>query len=423
MGNFVDQVKITVKAGNGGNGSASFHREKFVLNGGPDGGDGGHGGDVQFYADVNMHTLLDFRFRSKYTAENGGDGGANRCTGKRGENLLIKVPVGTVIRDAETDRVMADMDTPGETRTLLKGGRGGWGNQHFATPTRQAPNFAKPGVKTEVHTLRLELKTIADVGLIGYPNVGKSSILSVVTSARPKVGNYHFTTLTPNLGIVRRFGQDIVLADIPGLIEGAADGAGLGHDFLRHVERTRLLLHVVDVSGSEGRDPVDDLDQINDELSRYGELGDRPQIIVCNKMDLPGAAENLKRIQALGEGMGCPVFAVSAATHEGFDALLDETARQLETLPPIRHFQEEEAPEEEKPDDAFEVVRDEDGVFEVLGPGMERILDSVNFDDTESMNWFHRTLKRIGVIDALRAEGAGEGSMVRIGEMEFDFVE
>ena len=423
MGNFVDQVRITAKAGNGGNGSASFHREKFVLNGGPDGGDGGHGGDVQFYADVNMHTLLDFRFRSKYTAENGGDGGANRCTGKRGENLLIKVPVGTVIREDESGRVLADMDQPGETRTLLKGGRGGWGNQHFATPTRQAPNFAKPGAKTQVYTLRLELKTIADVGLIGYPNVGKSSILSVVTSARPKVGNYHFTTLTPNLGIVRRYGQDIVLADIPGLIEGAVDGAGLGHDFLRHVERTRLLLHVVDVSGSEGRDPVDDLDQINDELSRYGDLGERPQIIVCNKMDLPGAEENLRRIQALGEGMGCPVFAVSAATHEGFDALLDETARQLETLPPILHFQEEEAPEEARNENEFEVIRDEDGVFEVLGPGMERLIDSVNFDDTESMNWFHRTLKRMGVIDALRAEGAGEGSTVRIGEMKFDFVE
>ena len=278
-------------------------------------------------------------------------------------------------------------------------------------------------MKTEVHVLWLELKTIADVGLIGYPNVGKSSILAAVTSARPKVGNYHFTTLTPNLGIVRRFGQDIVLADIPGLIEGAAEGAGLGHDFLRHVERTRLLLHVVDISGIEGRDPADDLDQINDELSRYGDLGEKPQIIVCNKMDLPGAEENLKRIQALGEGMGCRVFPVSAATRQGFDALLDETARQLETLPPILHFPEEEEPVEDKPDDSFEVLRDEDGVFEVAGPGMERLIDSVNFDDTESMNWFHRTLKRTGVIDALREAGAGEGSTVRIGGMEFDFVE
>jgi len=422
MSQFVDHVKITAKAGNGGNGSASFHREKFVLNGGPDGGDGGNGGDILFYADVNMHTLLDFRFRSKYTAENGGDGSGNRCTGKRGENLTIKVPVGTVIRDAETGRIMADLDQAGETRTLLRGGRGGWGNHHFATPTRQAPNFAKPGVKTEIRTLLLELKTIADVGLIGYPNVGKSSILSMVTSAKPKVGNYHFTTLTPNLGIVRRFGQDIVLADIPGLIEGAAEGAGLGHDFLRHVERTRLLLHVVDISGSEGRDPLDDLDQINTELDHYGDLAERPQIIVCNKMDLPGAEENLKRMRALGESMGCPVFAVSAATHSGFEPLLDEMAKTLETLPPPVHFQEEEEPEPAVPEEAFRIIFD-GAVYEVTGPGMERLIDSVNFDDTESLNWFHRTLRRMGVIDALREAGAGEGATVRIAEMEFDFVE
>ena len=422
MGNFVDHVKITAKAGNGGNGSASFHREKFVINGGPDGGDGGKGGDVLLFADVNMHTLLDFRFRSKYTAQNGEDGRANRCTGKQGEDLLIKVPVGTVVYDDETDRIMADMDTPGETRLLLKGGKGGWGNQHFATPTRQAPNFAKPGMKTEIRTLRLELKTIADVGLIGYPNVGKSSILSVVTSARPKVGNYHFTTLTPNLGIVRRFGKDIVLADIPGLIEGAAEGAGLGHDFLRHVERTRLLLHVLDVSGSEGRDPVEDLRQINTELENYGELGSRPQIIVCNKTDLTGAAENLERVREAADELGCKVFAVSAATHEGFDELLDETARQLDELPPILHYEGEEEPEPEEDLDAFEVSY-EDGVYIVTGKGMERLVDSVNFNDQESLSWFHRSLKRLGVIDKLREAGAEEGSAVQIGEMEFDFVE
>ena len=422
MSNFVDRVKITAKAGNGGNGSASFHREKFVINGGPDGGDGGKGGDILIYADVNMHTLLDFRFKSKYTAENGEDGKANRCTGRCGEDLLIKVPVGTVIYDDTTDRVMADMDQPGETRLLLKGGKGGWGNQHFATPTRQAPNFAKPGVKTEVRTLRLELKTIADVGLIGYPNVGKSSILSVVTSARPKVGNYHFTTLTPNLGIVRRFGKDIVLADIPGLIEGAAEGAGLGHDFLRHVERTRLLLHVVDISGSEGRDPIDDLDQINSELDRYGNLSEKPQIIVCNKTDLPGADENLKRIRILAEGMDVPVFAVSAATHQGFDELLDETARKLESLPPVLHYHEEEIPEEKEDLDAFE-VSEEQGVYIVSGPGMDRLIESVNFEDQESLNWFHRTLRRLGVIDALKEAGAKEGSTVQIADMEFDFIE
>ena len=426
MGNFVDHVKITVKAGNGGNGSASFHREKFVINGGPDGGDGGKGGDILLYADENMHTLLDFRFRSKYTAQNGEDGKANRCTGKQGEDLLIKVPVGTVIFDDETDRVMADMDTPGETRLLLRGGKGGWGNQHFATPTRQAPNFAKPGMKTEIRTLRLELKTIADVGLIGYPNVGKSSILSVVTSARPKIGNYHFTTLTPNLGIVRRFGKDIVLADIPGLIEGASEGAGLGYDFLRHVERTRLLLHVVDVSGSEGRDPVEDLKQINSELDHYSDLGCRPQIIVCNKTDLSGADENLERVREYAAGRGQTVYPVSAAMHAGFEELLDETARLLESLPPILHYQEEEEPEEEPEEESdlysFEVTFEE-GVYVVSGRGMERLIDSVNFSDHESLNWFHRSLRRLGVIDRLREAGATEGSAVRIGDMEFDFVE
>lgn len=424
MGNFVDHVKITCKAGNGGNGSMSFHREKFVLNGGPDGGDGGNGGNVCFYADLNMHTLLDFRFKSKYTAENGVDGAAGNCTGKRGEDLIIKVPVGTVIREAESGAVVADMDTAGETRTILHGGRGGWGNHHFATPTRQAPNFAKPGIKTEVHTFLLELKTIADVGLVGYPNVGKSTILSVVTSAKPKIGNYHFTTLTPNLGIVRRHGKDIVLADIPGLIEGAADGAGLGHDFLRHVERTRLLLHVLDIAGSEGRDPVEDFDQINHELANYGELAERPQIVVCNKSDLPDSEENVARLKAhLAElGLDYPVFVVSAATHQGFDALLDKTGDMLEALPPIVHFEEEVSYDDSVKPGTFEVVRD-GAVFEVVGSSMQRLIDSVNFDDEESMSWFHRTLRKWGVIDALRKAGAQEGDTVRIIDMEFDFVE
>lgn len=424
MGNFVDHVKITCKAGNGGNGSMSFHREKFVLNGGPDGGDGGNGGNVCFYADLNMHTLLDFRFKSKYTAENGVDGAAGNCTGKRGEDLIIKVPVGTVIREAESGAVVADMDTAGETRTILHGGRGGWGNRHFATPTRQAPNFAKPGIKTEVHTFLLELKTIADVGLVGYPNVGKSTILSVVTSAKPKIGNYHFTTLTPNLGIVRRHGKDIVLADIPGLIEGAADGAGLGHDFLRHVERTRLLLHVLDIAGSEGRDPVEDFDQINHELANYGELAERPQIVVCNKSDLPDSEENVARLKAhLAElGLDYPVFVVSAATHQGFDTLLDKTGDMLEALPQIVHFEEEVSYDDSVKPGTFEVVRD-GAVFEVVGSSMQRLIDSVNFDDEESMSWFHRTLRKWGVIDALRKAGAQEGDTVRIIDMEFDFVE
>ena len=398
MGNFVDHVKITCKAGNGGN--------------------------VCFYADLNMHTLLDFRFKSKYTAENGVDGAAGNCTGKRGEDLIIKVPVGTVIREAESGAVVADMDTAGETRTILHGGRGGWGNRHFATPTRQAPNFAKPGIKTEIHTFLLELKTIADVGLVGYPNVGKSTILSVVTSAKPKIGNYHFTTLTPNLGIVRRHGKDIVLADIPGLIEGAADGAGLGHDFLRHVERTRLLLHVLDIAGSEGRDPVEDFDQINHELANYGELAERPQIVVCNKSDLPDSEENVVRLKAhLAElGLDYPVFVVSAATHQGFDALLDKTGDMLEALPPIVHFEEEVSYDDSVKPGTFEIVRD-GAVFEVVGSSMQRLIDSVNFDDEESMSWFHRTLRKWGVIDALRKAGAQEGDTVRIIDMEFDFVE
>ncbi len=423
MGNFVDHVKITCKAGNGGDGSVSFHREKFVLNGGPDGGDGGKGGDVLVFADPNMHTLLDFRFKSKYTAESGGNGAGGRCSGKNGADVLIKVPVGTVFRDADTGAVVADMDVPGQTRLLLRGGKGGWGNQHFATPTRQAPNFAKPGMKCDIHTFVLELKTIADVGLVGYPNVGKSSILSVVTAAKPKIGNYHFTTLTPNLGIVRRFGKDVVLADIPGLIEGAAEGAGLGHDFLRHVERTRLLLHVVDISGSEGRDPVADFDQINHELAGYGELASRPQMVVCNKMDLPGSEENLARLKAHVAPLGYPVFAVSAATHQGFDELLDETVRRLDTLPPIVHFEEEETVEDITIRPSDYTVSMDGGVYEVSGPAIERLLNSVNFDDEESLTWFHRTLRRTGVIDALRQAGAKEGDTVRMEDMEFDFVE
>ena len=425
MSNFVDHVKITAKAGNGGSGSLSFHREKFVQQGGPDGGDGGKGGDVLLYADPNMHTLLDFRFKSKYTAENGADGSGARCTGKCGEDLVIKVPVGTVLRDEATGAVVADMDVPGETKRILKGGRGGWGNTHFATPTRQAPNFAKPGIKTEIHTFTMELKTIADVGLVGYPNVGKSTILSVVTSANPRIGNYHFTTLTPNLGIVRHHGQDFVLADIPGLIEGASEGAGLGHHFLRHVERTRLLLHVVDIAGSEGRDPIEDFDQINRELENYGDLAQRPQIVVCNKMDLPDAEENLQRMREHVAPMGWEVFPVSAATHQGFDPLMDRIAQRLPELPPVVHFEPEVEIDETTTAGTFQVVAAEDAphTWDVVGSRVEHLIDSVNFEDDESMNWFHRTLRKIGVIDALRQAGAGEGDTVRMGDMEFDFVE
>ena len=302
MAQFVDHAPFTARAGNGGNGCVSFHREKFVANGGPDGGDGGKGGDIVLLADPNMHTLLDFRFRSRFEAQNGQDGSSGRRNGKNGEDLLIKVPVGTVVRDAETGHIVADMYEAGRQKVILHGGRGGWGNSHFATATRQAPNFAKPGLKCEVRRMEMELKSIADVGLVGYPNVGKSTILSVVTAARPKIANYHFTTLTPNLGIVRHHGQDFIMADIPGLVEGASEGAGLGFDFLRHVERTRLLLHVVDVSGSEGRDPLEDFDRINAELAAFGDLKYRPQIVAANKMDIPEAEENLERLMAHGTG-------------------------------------------------------------------------------------------------------------------------
>ena len=420
MAAFVDRAPFIAKAGNGGNGCVSFHREKFVQNGGPDGGDGGRGGDVVLLADENMHTLLDFRFRSKYEAEAGTDGSSGRRQGKRGEELIVKVPVGTVVREKESGVVVADMYEAGRRKVLLRGGRGGWDNSHFATPTRQAPNFAKPGLKTERREFILELKSIADVGLVGYPNVGKSTILSVVTAAKPKIANYHFTTLTPNLGMVRHHGQDFVMADIPGLVEGASDGAGLGHDFLRHVERTRLLVHVIDMAGSEGRDPVADFEAINLELERYGDLKNRPQIVAANKMDLPDGEEYLSLFREKYPDV--PVFAVSAATRQGFDDLLDAVARKLSELPPVTPYEQEEFLDD-LPDLSGYTVRKEGGVYLVEGAAMERLINSVNFDDTDSMKWFHLTLRRTGVIDALRKAGAGEGDTVQIEDMQFDFID
>ena len=424
MALFVDVVTITVKAGDGGNGCVSFHREKFVQAGGPDGGDGGRGGDVIFEASERMHTLMDFRYKRKFTAGNGGDGMANRRTGKSGEPVVIQVPPGTVVREKATGKLLLDLFEPGERKTLVRGGNGGFGNQHFATPTRQAPQFAKPGEKREVIELTLELKSIADVGLVGFPNVGKSTILSVVTAARPKIANYHFTTLQPNLGIVKHGDASFVLADIPGLVEGASEGVGLGHAFLRHVERTRMLLHVLDIAGSEGRDPLEDYDAIMKELEAYGDLKNRPMIVVANKMDLPGAEENLKRLRDKLSGTGIDVYPVSAATRQNFDALLYATVRMLETCPPAEPFMEEALGDADAlaQGEPFEVAKD-GGVYFVSGRAMDRLIASVNFENEESLNWFHRSLRRLGVIDALRAEGAKEGDSVVIGEMEFDFIE
>ena len=424
MALFVDVVTITVKAGDGGNGCVSFHREKFVQAGGPDGGDGGRGGDVIFEASERMHTLMDFRYKRKFTAENGGDGMANRRTGKSGEPVVIQVPPGTVVREKATGKLLLDLYEPGERKTLVRGGNGGFGNQHFATPTRQAPQFAKPGEKREIIELTLELKSIADVGLVGFPNVGKSTILSVVTAARPKIANYHFTTLQPNLGIVKHADTSFVLADIPGLVEGAAEGVGLGHAFLRHVERTRMLLHVLDIAGSEGRDPLEDYDAIMKELEAYGDLKDRPMIVVANKMDLPGAEENLKRLRDKLAGTGIDIYPVSAATRQNFDALLYATVRLLDSCPPAEPFLEEALGDAEAlaQGEPF-VIEVEGGVYFVSGREMDRLIDSVNFDNEDSLNWFHRSLRRLGVIDALREKGAKEGDSVVIGEMEFDFVE
>ncbi len=420
MSSFVDIVNIEVKAGDGGNGCVSFHREKFVQAGGPDGGDGGRGGDVVFVATNRMHTLMDFRFKRKFVAESGEDGQGGRRTGKSGASILVKVPCGTIVRDEESGKVLMDLFRDGEQKVLLKGGNGGFGNSRFATPTRQAPNFAKPGEKTKARKLRLELKSIADVGLVGFPNVGKSTILSVVTAARPRIADYHFTTLQPNLGIVRQDEDSFVLADIPGLVEGASEGVGLGHAFLRHVERTRLLIHVLDISGSEGRDPLADFDAIEGELKQYGDLAERPVLVAANKMDL-GGEENLARLREKLKDRDIPVFPVSAATRKGFDRLMRATVQKLAALPPPAPYEEEILPE--IPEGAPFAIAKEQGVYLLSGSAIDYLVDSVNFSDEQSLNYFHRTLRRWGIIDALREKGAGEGDTVAIGDMEFDFVE
>ena len=420
---FVDKARIVIKAGDGGDGCASFHREKFVARGGPDGGDGGRGGSVIFVADSNMDTLLDFKFARFYRAENGEKGREGRSSGKNGQDLIIKVPVGTVVRDVETGAVAADLNTAGRQKVVLHGGRGGRGNCRFATPTRQSPRFAQPGQKTLEREVELELKTIADVGLIGLPNVGKSTILSVLTSAKPKIANYHFTTLTPNLGVVKRYDKSFVLADIPGLIEGAAEGAGLGHDFLRHIERTRLLVHVIDVSGSEGRDPVDDYFKIKGELTRYSpRLGELKQVVAANKMDVTGAQDNLDRLREALKSEDVEVFPVSAAMVKGFDALIDCLVKTLDTLPKTYEFEEEGITETHRYEPGFNIEKDGD-VFVVTGGSVDYILDTTYADDEGSMRRFQQFLIREGIIDALRKAGATEESVVRMGEWEFDFIE
>ena len=420
---FVDRAKIVIKSGDGGDGCSSFHREKFVQRGGPDGGDGGNGGNVVLYADAGMNTLLDFKFARFYRAQNGESGRSKLQRGKNGDDLVIKVPVGTIVKDISSGKIIADMNVSGKTRIVLHGGRGGKGNARFATPTKQSPKFSQPGQKTLEHEIELELKTIADVGLIGLPNVGKSTILSVLTNAKPKIANYHFTTLTPNLGVVKRYDSSFVLADIPGLIEGAADGAGLGHDFLRHIERTRMLVHVLDISGSEGRNPVDDYRRINSELEKYSKrLAQLPQIIAANKMDITGADENLELLKKEVENDGVKVFPVSAAAVKGFDVLLDEIIKTLAELPKVYEFEEEDMPERTKYEPGFEIAMDGD-VFVVSGGSVDYILDTTYADDEISMRRFQQYLIKEGIIDALRKKGANETSTVRMGEWEFDFIE
>ncbi len=424
---FIDRVTIWIKAGDGGNGCVSFHREKYISHGGPDGGDGGNGGSVVFEIDEGINTLLNYRYHKKFAAKNGEDGMPGKFHGASAENLILKVPPGTIIRDAETGAVIQDMsDCP--PFVCLSGGKGGWGNRHFATPTRQIPRFAKPGTKGKEREVTLELKLLADVGLIGLPNVGKSSLLSRISAARPKIANYHFTTLTPMLGVVSsgEEGAGFVAADIPGLIEGASEGAGLGYDFLRHVDRCRLLLHVVDVSGSEGRDPVEDLKVINRELASYSaELSERPQIVVANKRDLLPEDADLSAFESFVRSLGCDLIYVSAATGQNLKELIALAARKLKDLPPVIRYEPELTAEEDETGtaDRSVTVRRNKGVWEVEGEWLSRLVDSVNFSDRESLNYFDRMLRTNGVFDTLRASGVRDGDTVSIYGFECDFVE
>ena len=420
---FVDIATIRIKAGDGGNGAVAFHREKYVASGGPDGGDGGRGGNVVFIAQDSANTLSDFRYKRKFAAENGQPGGGKRCFGRDGADCVIAVPRGTLVYDNETGRLMADISSD-EPFVAARGGRGGWGNSHFATPTRQAPRFAKPGLPGEAFEVRLELKLLADVGLVGFPNVGKSTLISVVSEAKPEIANYHFTTITPVLGVVRvAQGASFVMADIPGLIEGAGQGAGLGHDFLRHVERCRLLVHVVDVSGSEGRDPLEDFDAINRELRAFDPaLADRPMLVAGNKCDLTDDAHPQAFAQEMAH-RGYEYFPMMAAIAHGTDALINRCASLLAKLPPLPAFEPEPAPLPSPAGDARDVrIVRRDDAYEVEAPWLLPVVRSVNFDDYESLQYFQRVLQSSGVIAALTDAGVAEGDTVRIFDIEFDFV-
>jgi len=421
---FVDKAKIYVKGGKGGNGIVAWRREKYEPSGGPYGGDGGNGGSVILKVDEGIRTLMDFRYKRHYSGENGEDGKTKKQTGRDGQDVIIRVPLGTLVKDAKTGRVIVDLKEKGQEYVIAKGGRGGRGNARFATPTRRAPGFAEAGTKGEEREVILELKLIADVGLVGFPNVGKSTILSMLSDAKPKIGNYHFTTLKPNLGVVRvDEGKSFVLADIPGLIEGASEGVGLGHDFLRHVERTRVLVHVLDASGIEGRDPVEDFYTINKELEEYNpKLKDKPQLIVANKMDLPGAEEGLEKIKTEFEPKGIQVFETSAATSQGMRELkyaiwelLSQYEGEYET------FDEEYVEEEDLVEEENIVVKKEDGRYIVEGSFIERLIESTYFDDIDSVRYFQETLRKKGVVEELEKLGIEEGDSVFICGYEFEF--
>lgn len=422
---FADKAEILIKAGNGGNGLVSFRREIYVPAGGPDGGDGGKGGDIVFAVDPEVNTLADFKFKRKFFAENGEDGRAKKCSGKSGADLVIGVPEGTIVRDKETGKILADLTGEGKRVVVAKGGNGGFGNQHFATPVRQAPQFAKSGIKTTEQTVTLELKMIADVGLVGFPNVGKSTILSSVTQARPKIANYHFTTLVPNLGVVfMGEGRSFVMADIPGIIEGASRGLGLGHDFLRHIERTRIIIHVIDVSGSEGRNPIDDFNDIINELSMYSPaLAALPQVVAANKCDIVYDEEMKNEFVKYVTDRGIKCFEISAATKQGLAPLMNYVESVLPTLGPVPVFEQELVYGEAELSDEFTVTKEADGTYSVTGPFADRLVGNVNFDNDESVAFFQRTLRRRGIIDALVEAGCSEGDTVRFSDIEFDYMD